>query len=67
MKNIRYMSYMSTWLKKIRTNAAKRIMTFTVKANLQKHYQACILLTNDISKNKHDQCLKTITVKKRLA
>ena len=66
MKSIRYMGYLSTWLKKIRTNAAKRMMTFTVKANLRKYYKPCILLTNDISKNKHDQCLKKVAMKSRL-
>ena len=55
MKDIRYMSYLSTWLKKIKINAAKKMMTFTVKANLQRYNQPWILLTNDISKNIYDQ------------
>ena len=67
MKNVRYMSYMSTWLKKIRTNAVKRMMIYTVKANLRKYYEPCILLTNDISKNKRDHCLRKLAVENRLA
>ena len=67
MKNIRYMSYLSTWLKKIKTNAAKKMMTFTAKANLQRYNQPWMLLTNYISKNIYDQCLKKVAVKNRLA
>ena len=67
MKDIRYMSYLSAWLKKIKTNAAKKMMTFTVKANLQRYNQPWILLTNDIPKNIYDQCLKKVAVKNRLA
>ena len=65
MKDVRYMSYMSTWLKKIRTNAVKRMMKYTVQANLRKYYLLYILLTNGISKNKHDQCLKKLAVENR--
>ena len=67
MKNVRYMSYMSTWLKKIRTNAVNRMMIYTVKANLRKYYQLYILLTNGVSKNKHDQRLKKLAAENRLA
>ena len=58
---------MSAWLKKIRINAIKRMMIYTVKANIRKYYQPYILLTNDISKNKHDQCFKKLAVENRLA
>ena len=36
MKNVRYMSYLSTWLKKRRTINVKRMMIYTANAKFTK-------------------------------